>query len=142
MEELFAQAARTVALLVEVAAVFIVSYGALEAFAKVVWIIATPRTSHGARKELWRRFGMWLLLGLEFELAADIIGSVISPTWQDVGELGAIAVIRTFLNYFLEKDLEHAEETGEEPAMPMSLTASAGGVTGMPTARGREGAAM
>jgi uncharacterized membrane protein len=142
MEELFAQAARTAALLVEIAAVFIVSYGALEAFAKVVWIIATPRTSHGARKELWRRFGMWLLLGLEFELAADIIGSVISPTWQDVGELGAIAVIRTFLNYFLEKDLEHAEETGEEPAMPMSLTASAGGVTGMPTARGREGAAM
>ena len=142
MEELFAQAARTAALLVEIAAVFIVSYGALEAFAKVVWIIATPRTSHGARKELWRRFGMWLLLGLEFELAADIIGSVISPTWQDVGELGAIAVIRTFLNYFLEKDLEHAEETGEEPAMPMSLAASAGGVTGMPTARGREGAAM
>ena len=142
MEELFAQAARTAALLVEIAAVFIVSYGALEAFAKVVWIIATPRTSHGARKELWRRFGMWLLLGLEFELAADIIGSVISPTWQDVGELGAIAVIRTFLNYFLEKDLEHAEETGEEPAMPMSLTASAGGVTGMPAARRREGAAM
>ena len=142
MEELFAQAARTAALLVEIAAVFIVSYGALEAFAKVVWIIATPRTSHGARKELWRRFGMWLLLGLEFELAADIIGSVISPTWQDVGELGAIAVIRTFLNYFLEKDLEHAEETGEEPAMPMSLTASAGGVTGMPAGRGREGAAM
>jgi uncharacterized membrane protein len=142
MEELFAQAARTAALLVEIAAVFIVSYGALEAFAKVVWMIATPRTSHGARKELWRRFGMWLLLGLEFELAADIIGSVISPTWQDIGELGAIAVIRTFLNYFLEKDLEHAEETGEEPAMPMSLTASAGGVTGMPTGRGREGAGM
>jgi hypothetical protein len=58
------------------------------------------------------RFGMWLLLGLEFELAADIIGSVISPTWQDVGMLGAIAVIRTFLNYFLEKDLEEAEERG------------------------------
>lgn len=113
MEELFAQAARTAALLVEIAAVFIVSYGALEAFAKVVWIIATPRTSHGARKELWRRFGMWLLLGLEFELAADIIGSVISPTWQDVGELGAIAVIRTFLNYFLEHDLENAESAAE-----------------------------
>ena len=52
---------------------------------------------------------MWLLLGLEFSLAADIITSVISPTWQDIGELGAIAVIRTFLNYFLEHDLENAE---------------------------------
>ena len=56
---------------------------------------------------------MWLLLGLEFELAADIIRSVISPTWQDIGELGAIAVIRTFLNYFLEKDLESAESRSE-----------------------------
>jgi len=36
---------------------------------------------------------------------------VISPSWMDIGELGAIAVIRTFLNYFLEKDLENAEET-------------------------------
>jgi len=56
---------------------------------------------------------VWLLLGLEFELAADIIGSVVSPTWQEVGKLGAIAVIRTFLNYFLEKDLDSAEASGE-----------------------------
>jgi uncharacterized membrane protein len=60
---------------------------------------------------------MWLLLGLEFELAADIIGSVISPTWKDIGELGAIAVIRTFLNYFLEKDLEQADRAGEAAAI-------------------------
>jgi len=57
---------------------------------------------------------VWLLIGLEFELAADIIRSVVSPTWQDIGELGAIAVIRTFLNYFLEKDLGQAES--EQPA--------------------------
>jgi uncharacterized membrane protein len=38
---------------------------------------------------------------------------VISPTWQDIGELGAIAVIRTFLNYFLEHDLENAESAAE-----------------------------
>jgi uncharacterized membrane protein len=63
---------------------------------------------------------VWLLLGLEFALAADIITSVISPTWQDIGELGAIAVIRTFLNYFLEHDLEHAESAAErgEPTVP------------------------
>jgi uncharacterized membrane protein len=48
-----------------------------------------------------QRFGVWLLLSLEFELAADIIRSVVSPTWRDIGELAAIAAIRTFLNYFL-----------------------------------------
>jgi uncharacterized membrane protein len=109
MEELFAQFARTTSLLVEMAAVIVVSYGAVEAFVRLLWIVVTPSATHGERKALWRRFGMWLLLGLEFELAADIIGSVISPTWKDIGELGAIAVIRTFLNYFLEKDLEEAE---------------------------------
>jgi uncharacterized membrane protein len=109
MEELFAQISRTTSLLVEMAAVIVVSYGAVEAFVKLIWIVVTPSATHGERKALWRRFGVWLLLGLEFELAADIIGSVISPTWKDIGELGAIAVIRTFLNYFLEKDLEETE---------------------------------
>ena len=113
MEELFVEIARTAGLLVEAAAVIVVSYGALESFVKLLWIIVTPKATHGERKALWRRFGMWLLLGLEFELAADIIGSVISPTWKDIAELGAIAVIRTFLNYFLEKDLEEAETSGE-----------------------------
>jgi uncharacterized membrane protein len=38
---------------------------------------------------------------------------VISPSWQDIGQLGAIAVIRTFLNFFLERDLEDAEKASE-----------------------------
>ena len=84
------------------------------AFARIVWIAWARTATHGQRKEIWRRFGVWLLLGLEFELAADIIGSVISPSWKDIGELGAIAAIRTILNYFLEKDLERAEMAGNE----------------------------
>ena len=113
MEELFEHVARVAGSLVEVAAVLTVFYGALEAFFRLLWVVVTPGTTHGERKVIWRRFGVWLLLGLEFELAADIIGSVVSPTWQEVGKLGAIAVIRTFLNYFLEKDLDSAEASGE-----------------------------
>lgn len=61
------------------------------------------------------RFGVWLLLGLEFELAADIVRSAISPSWTEIGQLGAIALIRTFLNYFLERDVEqYAEEPSGE----------------------------
>ena len=110
MAELFDQIANVLGLLVEMAAVLIVTFGALDAFVRIITLAGRPGTTHGERKEIWRRFGMWLLLGLEFELAADIIGSVVSPSWQDIGKLGAIAVIRTFLNYFLEKDLD---ETGE-----------------------------
>ena len=113
MEELFIQAARSAVLLIEAAAVLVVTFGSLEALFKLLVVMATPGASHGMQKAIWRRFGVWLLLGLEFALAADIITSVISPTWQDIGELGAIAVIRTFLNYFLEHDLENAETAAE-----------------------------
>jgi uncharacterized membrane protein len=106
VEELFIQASRAAVLLIEGAAVLVVTFGSLEALFKLLLVMARPSASHGMRKAIWRRFGVWLLLGLEFALAADIITSVISPTWQDIGELGAIAVIRTFLNYFLEHDLE------------------------------------
>ena len=114
MEELFERFARDAGLLVEAVAVLVVAFAALDAFFRLLWIVATPGATHGERKAIWRRFGMWLLLGLEFELAADIIGSVFSPEWQEVGKLGAIAVIRTFLNYSLEKDLEDAEASGEQ----------------------------
>jgi uncharacterized membrane protein len=113
VEELFIQAARAAVLVIEAAAVLVITFGSLEALFKLRLVMARPSASHGMRKAIWRRFGVWLLLGLEFALAADIITSVISPTWQDIGELGAIAVIRTFLNYFLEHDLENAASAAE-----------------------------
>jgi uncharacterized membrane protein len=64
------------------------------------------------------------VLGLEFLLAADIVETVVSPDWMDVSMLGAIAVIRTFLNYFLEKDLEAAVRQGEISREPTLSRAS------------------
>ena len=121
MEELVVGFARGAALLIEAAAVVIVTYGAVEAFVRLLTIMVRPGATHGERKAVWRRFGIWLLLALEFELAADIIGTVISPTWQDLGELGAIAVVRTFLNYFLEKDVEESVERTEGPMVEPSV---------------------
>jgi len=115
MEELFKAFAGSVALGVEIVAVLIIAFGAIEAFVRILGLVFQKPT-HGQRKEVWRRFGVWLLLGLEFELASDIIRTVISPTWIDLGQLGAIAVIRTFLNYFLEKDLEKSEEPRDAAA--------------------------
>jgi len=108
VEELLLRAADIAAGLAEAAAILVVAFGAAQAFVQLVPLVFLPRASHGARKAVWRRFGMWLLLGLEFALAADIIASVVAPTWEDIGQLGSIAVIRTFLNYFLEHDLEKA----------------------------------
>ena len=102
-------------------AILVVAWGSIEAAVGCMALVARRQTGHGARKVVWRRFGVWLLLGLEFELAADIIETVISPEWMDIAKLGAIAVIRTFLNYFLEKDLDASvREAGEA----MRLSAS------------------
>lgn len=117
MEESLKHFVGFVALGVEISAAFMISFGALEAIygALRTFFVGEPRT--GRRKEVWLRFGVWLLLGLEFELAADIVRTAIAPTWNDIGQLGAIALIRTFLNYFLEIDLEKYTETGAEPAI-------------------------
>jgi uncharacterized membrane protein len=110
MEELLQQAARLVAELIEAIAVLLIAYGAGEAFVNSFRHFFRHPHDAGWRKALFRRFGVWLLLGLEFALAADIVRSAIAPTWDDIGQLAAIAAIRTFLNYFLERDL--AAESG------------------------------
>jgi uncharacterized membrane protein len=59
-------------------------------------------------------FGGWLIVALEFQLAADIVGTIVSPTTAHLVELGAIAAIRTFLNYFLGKELSEEKEVMNE----------------------------
>jgi len=109
MQAVFRELAESIALGVEAAAVLIIAYGAIEGVYGLVRAVATKQTKIAQLKNIWLRFGVWLLLGLEFELAADIVRTAVSPTWTDIGQLAAIGVIRTFLNYFLEKDLEKYE---------------------------------
>jgi uncharacterized membrane protein len=107
MEEFFHWFAGTVAICVEGAAALFIALGAAEALYLLVRRYAPHSpTSVASRKEIWVRFAVWLILALEFELAADVLHTAISPTWDDVGMLAAIAAIRTVLNYFLEKDIE------------------------------------
>ena len=51
-------------------------------------------------------FARYLTLALELQLAADILSTSVAPTWDRIGKLAAIAVIRTALNYFLNKELK------------------------------------
>jgi len=52
------------------------------------------------------KLGSYLVLALEFFIAADIVSTIITPTWERLGVLGAIVAIRTVLSYFLTKDLK------------------------------------
>lgn len=60
-------------------------------------------------------FGGWLVVALELQLAADIVATIISPTTEHLIELGAIALIRTFLNYFLSRELKEELDYSREP---------------------------
>ena len=61
-----------------------------------------------------------LALALEFELGADILGTAVSPSWDQIGKLGAIAVIRTGLNFFLSMEMkgERTIEKGTAALVP------------------------
>lgn len=104
MEVLLMEIAEYAALAIEMVAVVLIAFGAFEAFARSLGRLFA-RAQPGWRRDVWIELGMWLLLGLQFALAADIVRSAISPTWDDIGKLAAIAVIRTFLNFFLERDI-------------------------------------
>ena len=53
-------------------------------------------------------FGSAVSVSLELLLGADVLATAVAPSWDDIGKLAAIAVLRTALNYFLEKELKHS----------------------------------
>jgi uncharacterized membrane protein len=71
-------------------------------------------------------FARYLTLALELQLAADILSTSVAPTWDRIGKLAAIAVIRTALNHFLTKELK-AEAAGETPHTDAALTGKPAG---------------
>jgi uncharacterized membrane protein len=118
LEDQFKEIAGFIALAIEAAAVLVVSYGSLQALAGVVGS-AFSRTADEMRgREIWLRFATWILLALEFALAADLVRTAVAPTWDDISKLAVIATIRTMLNYFLAKDIaefDRAQESGGNP---------------------------
>jgi uncharacterized membrane protein len=101
-------------LLIDALALLVIVVGTIESFIRALPLIFSA-TGH-QRPEVWLRYTRWLIAGLTFQLAADIIETSITTSWQAVGRLAAIAVIRTFLNYFLERDLAEAREREREAA--------------------------
>ncbi|MEU8819719.1 DUF1622 domain-containing protein [Actinoplanes sp. NPDC048796] len=103
--------------LVEAAGALIIFVGAMVAFARFVVVGLRERRAEAfvpVRLEL----GRFLALGLEFQLASDILRTAIAPTLREIAELAAVAAIRTALNYFLSREIkeERAELAKREPA--------------------------
>jgi len=65
----------------------------------------------GGMEGLRVQFGSSVAVALELLLGADVLSTAVAPTWDDIGKLAAIAVLRTALNYFLGKELKHMNNT-------------------------------
>ena len=115
MKEWLIEATELSIVVIDVIAFLVIVVGTVDV------VVRALRTEIGAasreeRRAVWLRYARFLVMGLTFQLAADIIETSISTSWEAIGRLAAIAVIRTFLNYFLERDLAELREQQHEPA--------------------------
>jgi uncharacterized membrane protein len=60
----------------------------------------------------------YMALALEFQLGADILATSVAPSWDMIGKLGAIAVLRTALNHFLTREMAQDGEARKRRSRP------------------------
>ena len=107
----------------EAAAALVIALATVEATLRSLWLFVpgatrriSPRQPQDAKEEVRLKLGRWLAVALEFELAADVLRTAVAPTWNEIGQLAAIVVLRTILNYFLQKEIDKAESRQFVPA--------------------------
>jgi uncharacterized membrane protein len=119
VEQLLRETVAVLVLIVEACGAAVIIIGAVWAFARFLWA--------GLRRQGTRAFvpvrltlGRFLALGLEFQLASDILTTAVAPTFEEIAKLAAIATIRTALNYFLGREIaeERRQLTEEEGGAP------------------------
>jgi uncharacterized membrane protein len=101
IEETIVNSVLWLKLAVEAIGVLAAGYQFVKAF-----VPSAVRDYNGIRLTLAR----YLAMALEFELGADILATAVAPSWNQIGKLGAIAVIRTALNYFLLQEIREQRE--------------------------------
>ncbi len=110
---------------IEAGAGLIIGLAAAQAIFMSLLLFVRRDTDQQAKENIRLNLGRWLAVALEFELAADILRTAVAPTWNEIGQLAAIIVLRTVLNYFLQQEIDKAAEreaalkgVGEEALPP------------------------
>ena len=91
--------------LVEAAGALVIFSGALVSFFPFV-VDAVVRRSPARFSSIRLKLGRFLALGLEFQLASDLLRTAVAPSFEEIGKLAAVAAIRTGLNFFLARELK------------------------------------
>lgn len=100
--------------------IFVIVWGVLIAGIDFVRYELTEKDRLVAAREnnfIRNYLGSYVLLGLEILIAADIIETIIHPTFEDIVRLAAVVIIRTVISYFLNIEIERAlQTTDHQPA--------------------------
>ena len=116
MEELLGDALGVLVPVVEACGAAVIVVGALWAFVRFVVVGLRDRDAR-AFVPVRLTLGRFLALGLEFQLASDVLRTAVAPSFRELGQLAAVAAIRTALNYFLAKEItEERRQLAEERA--------------------------
>ena len=104
LRDLLIQLTEPIVSIIDIFALIIIAIGTVDAFINGTRVMFSHPEGHHAVRHVWMRYSRWLVAGLTFQLAADILETSVTPAWDDIGRIAAIAVVRTFLNFFLERD--------------------------------------
>lgn len=118
MEALLHEAARYIALAIQTVAILIVAIGSARAVLDGVRAALARHVDGVERRAIWLRYARWLVAGLTFQLAGDIVSTSFAPNWDEIGRLAVVAVVRTFLSYFLDLEMESTRRRQREGAGP------------------------
>ena len=121
MEELLAEIVNVLVVVVEACGAAVIIIGAVWAFARFAWVGVRQRTT-AAFVPVRLTLGRFLALGLEFQLASDVLRTAVAPSWEELGQLAAVAAIRTALNYFLSKEIAEERRQIAEDQDPAAVT--------------------
>lgn len=98
----------------EAGAALVIFSGAVIGFFQYLYYCLWKRDTHAFIK-VRLVLGRFLALGLEFQLASDLLRTAVAPSFEEIGKLAAVAAIRTMLNYFLSREISQ-EKAETSPA--------------------------
>ena len=112
VETTIVDAVQWLKLAIETTGAIVIGIGVLTAIYEFVRSLYPPQMESYNRIRL--TLARYLALALEFQLGADILSTAVAPSWDQIGKLGAIAIIRTALNFFLTREMREERESATE----------------------------
>ena len=114
MEEIAKRITINISDAVEILAAVIIGIAVIKTSFNYFLLLKSPGSKY-SKEEIRVQFGSSVAVSLELLLGADVLATAVAPSWDELGKLAAIAIIRTALNYFLERELKHIKEVKLQP---------------------------